>query len=236
MELNNYELNFNKNESYVKLYDKNIRIWANKMSKAEFEVLIGLTEFINKYDNAIKIGHKFLSLKDISESMNIGYEVIRRVIPNLIRINALCYYYINVYNNIFIKAIILNPSIATRCDEVDKEFVDIFKDNRLVKINNALYRENVSDRNSLEYRNWVYKALERDNYTCQCCGLTNNLEVHHILNYSQYKDLQTDLDNAITLCECCHSPVIKGSFHNTYGTRNNTKEQLDEYIANRKNK
>jgi hypothetical protein len=86
------------------------------------------------------------------------------------------------------------------------------------------------DRNSSLYHNWLKLVLERDDYTCQCCGSKLNPEVHHILNYAKYKDLRVDINNGIVLCECCHSPMIKGSFHNTYGTRNNTKEQLQEYI------
>ncbi len=94
------------------------------------------------------------------------------------------------------------------------------------KINNSKY----ITRSDIEYKQWINSVLERDNYTCQCCGSKLNPEVHHILNYSQYKNLRVDIDNGTTLCECCHSPMIKGSFHNTYGTRNNTKEQLQEYV------
>ena len=63
----------------------------------------------------------------------------------------------------------------------------------------------------------------------QTCALPIS-EVHHIFPYAKYKSLRTDIDNGITLCECCHSSMILGGFHQTYGTRNNTKEQLQEYI------
>lgn len=89
-------------------------------------------------------------------------------------------------------------------------------------------------RNDIAYKEWVENSLVRYNYTCQCCGSKQNPEVHHILNYAKYKELRTEVDNGIVLCECCHSPMIKGSFHNTYGTRNNTKEQLQEYVNNKR--
>jgi 5-methylcytosine-specific restriction enzyme A len=35
---------------------------------------------------------------------------------------------------------------------------------------------------------------------CQACGRTNNLEVHHIKDYSEHPELELDDDNLITLC------------------------------------
>ena len=52
-------------------------------------------------------------------------------------------------------------------------------------------------------------ALDRDNYTCQICGVKNTrLEVHHIKYRSQGGS--DDLDNLITLCEDCHHNLHKG--------------------------
>lgn len=90
--------------------------------------------------------------------------------------------------------------------------------------------QQVYNRESPEYKDWVNKVLERDNYTCQCCGSTINPQAHHIYNYSQYPLLRCELNNGITLCESCHAPYILGSFHNVFGMRNNSKEQLDLYM------
>ena len=51
------------------------------------------------------------------------------------------------------------------------------------------------------------KVLERDNYTCQHCGLQDNsinmsLIVHHIIPYNTC--LSDELDNLLTLCQSCH--------------------------------
>lgn len=95
----------------------------------------------------------------------------------------------------------------------------------------GLRTESKIARDSIEYKNWRTLVFERDDYTCQCCGHHGGkLEAHHIKNFSEYQDLRFDINNGITLCEKCHSSKFKGSFHNTYGTRNNTKEQLEEYI------
>lgn len=51
-------------------------------------------------------------------------------------------------------------------------------------------------------------ALERDSYTCQHCGATDDLHVHHIDGQGVTTDKalrNNDLDNLITLCRCCHT-------------------------------
>ena len=95
--------------------------------------------------------------------------------------------------------------------------------------------ENDLARTSWEYDEWRKKVLERDDYTCQCCGNRGgNLHVHHKYNFSKYINLRYDIDNGMTLCERCHSVSYPNSFHSIYGERNNTPEQLEEYILARR--
>lgn len=91
-------------------------------------------------------------------------------------------------------------------------------------------------RSSNAYIEWRNNVYARDNYTCQCCGNNKggNLQAHHILNFASNEKLRFELNNGVTLCESCHNPSVQGSFHYVYGTRNNTREQLEEYIKNRK--
>jgi hypothetical protein len=88
------------------------------------------------------------------------------------------------------------------------------------------------DKRTKEYKEWRDAVYSRDCYTCKKCkdSTGSNLHAHHILNYSNHEDLRYCVDNGITLCNKCHNPSIKGSFHNIYGTRNNTKEQLIEFL------
>lgn len=73
---------------------------------------------------------------------------------------------------------------------------------------------------------WAIKIYERDNYTCQSCGIKGvipstcqiehegrtltvydpglQLHAHHIKPYALFPKLAWDLDNGITLCENCH--------------------------------
>lgn len=97
--------------------------------------------------------------------------------------------------------------------------------------------EIATSRRSEEYYQWRNSVFNRDSYTCQCCGdsKSGTLEAHHIKSFAKHTDKRFDTDNGLTLCKNCHNVSIKGSFHNTYGTRSNTSEQLQEYIDKKRN-
>lgn len=100
--------------------------------------------------------------------------------------------------------------------------------------------ENTRIRGSSEYRDWRNKVFERDNYTCQCCGARSRtgraviLHAHHLESFAANKDERFEVNNGVTLCDECHDARKVGSFHNLYGTTNNTKAQYEEYIALRR--
>lgn len=91
------------------------------------------------------------------------------------------------------------------------------------------------DRATYEYRDWRKAVFERDSYTCQSCGYKNRiglkpeekreLNAHHIKNWRDNEDVRYDVGNGITFCEKCHL-----EFHAIYGKKNNTKEQLEEFL------
>lgn len=90
-------------------------------------------------------------------------------------------------------------------------------------------------RNNTYYKERKNKVFERDNYTCQCCGKRGgNLNAHHLYNFAEYEDLRYDVENGITFCECCHLVNYPNSFHSIYGEKNNTPEQVYEFINMRK--
>lgn len=82
-------------------------------------------------------------------------------------------------------------------------------------------------RASLEGKLWIRAILERDMFTCQKCKVQGRyFNAHHILNFSKYPEFRFAIDNGITLCKKCHK-----NFHTKYGKKNNTKGQLQEFLA-----
>ena len=92
---------------------------------------------------------------------------------------------------------------------------------------NMTEEERIIQRKSNEYYLWRKSVFDRDDYTCQVCGDNRggNLNAHHIINYMENEDLRTNLDNGITLCKECHK-----KFHDTYGYKNNNRDQLDRFL------
>ena len=80
---------------------------------------------------------------------------------------------------------------------------------------------------SAEMRQWRESVFSRDDWTCQKYKIKGGkLRPHHILNFAEYPELRFDVDNGITLSEKAHR-----EFHKKYGNKNNTKEQLNEFLS-----
>lgn len=97
------------------------------------------------------------------------------------------------------------------------------------------YKEQLADSRWLRKKNEI---LERDNYTCQKCGSTSHLNVHH-LNYEKGK-LAWEYPNErlITLCQDCHEnehdivPILQiGKFY-TYDHSDFCNDMLCYHIDN----
>lgn len=88
-----------------------------------------------------------------------------------------------------------------------------------------------TERETPQYRQWRKSVFDRDLYTCQKCKSRNGngkyirLEAHHIFNWNDYPKLRYEEDNGITLCQQCHI-----DFHSMFGKKNNTKQQLEQFL------
>ena len=97
--------------------------------------------------------------------------------------------------------------------------------------NNCNWKGGISSENDKARHNpemvlWRKSVLTRDDFTCQKYGTRGGeLIVHHINNFAEYPELRFAIDNGITLSKKAHI-----EFHKKYGYKNNTKEQLIEFL------
>jgi hypothetical protein len=58
---------------------------------------------------------------------------------------------------------------------------------------------------------WSKAIKERDNYTCQRCGVysESGLHAHHKATRGAHPELKHNIDNGVTLCNSCHTWVHK---------------------------
>jgi len=97
------------------------------------------------------------------------------------------------------------------------ETIEKLREKKLGKLNpnwnGGSSTESKCFRMSSPYRQWRKRVFERDNYTCQSCGIVGfELHPHHIKEFAQYKELRLDIENGITLCYECHKRVHSHKF------------------------
>jgi 5-methylcytosine-specific restriction endonuclease McrA len=98
-------------------------------------------------------------------------------------------------------------------------------------------RKNNNSRGSNnEYQIFRKTVIKYCNNTCQCCGnySDRDMRVHHIMSWNIDYENRLNSNNAILLCPECHDIQYQNSFHNSYGNGNNTPQQLEEYINNKR--
>lgn len=204
--------------------------YINKITKTEFGIFFTIASFAISRNNVLKRNGVLLNAKNIAIILEEEPSNIRRIIKKFDDIDLIKRIELNGS-----KSIIINPFVIFKGKTISNSTYALFKNTEWAMYEDcSIYLPKNNTRNSTNYNEFVENVLKRDNSTCQCCGSTLNQEVHHILPYAKYKSLRTTVSNGITLCECCHSAMVLGSFHQTYGTRNNTKEQLQYYMDNKR--
>ena len=73
-------------------------------------------------------------------------------------------------------------------------------------------------RKTKEYFVWRVAVFERDDWTCQRCGVRGGrLNPHHIKSFSEYRELRYVVENGVTYCEQCHYAKHKEQGDKTFG-------------------
>lgn len=98
------------------------------------------------------------------------------------------------------------------------------KDGKIIKHDMVRILAGRTNQNQLE-KEWRYKILVRDNFTCQRCFCKENLCAHHIESWTLNKDKRFDKSNGITFCRPCHD-----GFHSKYGKGKIYPHQTEEWI------
>jgi len=114
-------------------------------------------------------------------------------------------------------------------EETKRKMSEAHKGEKSFLWKGGITKESRSARNTLDIRLWREAVFVRDNWTCQKYGIRGGkLHSHHILNFSERKDLRHEISNGITMSKKAHL-----EFHNKYGRINNTKKQIEEFIGRR---
>lgn len=204
-------------ESYSELMQENTKLYSQLQelakhyedSKKEIEHLNNRNDLL-KYDNGVlESNNKELSKENTDLRLTSHHYKIK-------------YYELEGHpERANMNAFELNASI------MDEEFAEDEKDKEIRELKNKIYelKTKFSDidnhritRNSKEYNKFKKEVLKRDK-SCQCCGTSDDLEVHHGLAFKTYNSLGADTKNGIVLCKSCHKKYH--SIHGTNGKTNN---------------
>ena len=216
-----------KSECVVMYSDKvQSELFSLKIYSA-FKTIFMLSCYMDKKTNALLYKKKPLNCRQISALLNEKYDTFRKVMWELVGMELIKKIKVDGETTY-----IINPYFAFKGKSVSIELYELFKDTRWAEFEDL--SEYLPQRGDVYYNEWVLNVLERDNRTCQCCGSKLNPQAHHLKSYAKHKELRTDVNNGISLCECCHSPMVLNGFHQKYGTYNNTPEQLLEYIKTKR--
>lgn len=112
-------------------------------------------------------------------------------------------------------------------EETKKKMSESHKGEKSYLWKGGISSENNKIRNSPISREWRMQVFIKDAYTCQKTNVKGcELEAHHICNFADFPELRFDPDNGITLSKEKHR-----EFHKIYGRKDNSKEQMEEFIG-----
>lgn len=64
--------------------------------------------------------------------------------------------------------------------------------------------ERIIKRSYAEIRQWAKDVLRKDQYMCQICGSTEDIQAHHMFSYKHHPEYRLDVEFGLTMCKADH--------------------------------
>lgn len=124
--LNSHITNFNKKESFVKMFTDTTFILSKKLPPKEFMLAMGLSKFVSYEDCILRIGYgksmRAMTLHDISDQFEIEYSRVTRLFNSLVSKGVVGEFITgNINDSKKTKVYIVNPYIYLNGKNPDKD-------------------------------------------------------------------------------------------------------------------
>jgi len=130
-----YQRNFNKGESFLKIYDSVMPDLLKYLTKTEFSCSMLLLPYISYEDCILKKNNgSVINLKDIPEMFDLSYDRSRKIIKSLINKGVIGIFetgYKENPNKKF-KCYAFNPFIASKGTTINKTVVTMFSESQWI--------------------------------------------------------------------------------------------------------
>jgi hypothetical protein len=125
-----YDDNFNKGESFVKIFDKTLFLLVEKLTNGEIAFVIKILPYISYNDGILRDEEKkIININDLAERMEMTYEGVRKVVASLISKGVLGEHRTGSIDNpkIINKCLTVNPYIFLKGKQMNKTIIGLFE-------------------------------------------------------------------------------------------------------------
>lgn len=128
-----YERNFNKGESFLKVYDKVMPELHGKLSKTELSTTMMLLPYISYEDCILKNDDgSIIKLPDFQDLLGLSYDRTRKIIKSLVTWGVLGLFETGCKEKpkILFKCYVFNPYIASKGTTINKSVAALFAETK----------------------------------------------------------------------------------------------------------
>jgi hypothetical protein len=128
-----YIRNFNKGESFLKIYDRVMPELCEKLSKAELSTAMMLLPYISYDDCILKHGDgSIIKLQDFPDLLGLSYDRVRKIIKSLTTLGVLGIFETGCKEKpkLMFKCYVFNPYIASKGTTINKSVAALFAETK----------------------------------------------------------------------------------------------------------